>query len=68
MCLAKAFLNKMDGESILEDIAHMRLFDDRLELETLMGEKKIISGKVVEIDFATSKILLDNRREIKKSS
>lgn len=68
MCLAKAYLNKRDDEPMLQDIAHMRLHDGRVELETLLGEEKTISGKVVEVDFTTSRILLDERREVEKSS
>jgi predicted RNA-binding protein len=58
MCLAKAYLNKSADNPILQDIARMRLQEDRVELETLFGEEKVISGRVVEIDFSTSKILL----------
>jgi predicted RNA-binding protein len=64
MCLAKAYLNKSADNPILQDIARMRLHDDRVELETLFGEEKIIPGRVVEIDFSTSKIVLN---EIAKS-
>jgi predicted RNA-binding protein len=67
VCLAKAYLNKWSDESVLQDIAHMRLCDGRVELETLLGEEKVIPGKVVEVDFATSKILLDEDREAEKS-
>jgi len=59
MCLAKAYLNKSADNPILQDIARMRLHDDQVELETLFGEEKVISGRVVEIDFSTSKILLN---------
>ena len=58
MCLAKAYLNKSVDNPILQDIARMRLHDDRVELETLFGVERVISGRVVEIDFSTSKILL----------
>jgi len=58
MCLAKAYLNKSADNPILQDIARMRLHDDRVELETLFGEERVISGRVVEIDFSTSKIVL----------
>ena len=37
----------------------MRLHGGRVELETLLGEEKVIPGRVVEVDFATSRILLD---------
>jgi predicted RNA-binding protein len=59
MCLAKAYLNKGADEPVLHDIARMRLHDDRVELETLFGEERIISGRVVEVDFSTSKIMLN---------
>ena len=68
MCLAKAYLNKSGDEPVLQDIARMRLRGDCVELETLFGEERIISGRVVEVDFATSKILVDEHREADKSS
>jgi len=58
MCLAKAYLNKSVDKPILQDIARMRLHDDRVELETLFGEERVIPGRVIEIDFSTSKIML----------
>jgi len=68
VCLAKAYLSKWGDEPVLRDIAHMRLHDGRVELETLLGAEKVIPGRVVEVDFATSRILLDEHREADKSS
>jgi predicted RNA-binding protein len=68
VCLAKAYLNKWNDEPVLQDIAHMRLYDGRVELETLLGEGKVIPGRVVEVDFATSRILLDEHRKAEKAS
>ena len=68
MCLAKAYLNKWGKEPVLQDIAHMRLCDSRVELETLLGEEKVIAGKVVEVDFTASRILLDESRGPEKFS
>jgi predicted RNA-binding protein len=68
MCLAKAYLNKWGGEPVLEDVSHMRLREKQVELETLLGEEKVIPGTVVEVDFATSRILLDERRGADSSS
>lgn len=59
MCLAKAYLNKRDNEPVLQDIAYIRLHDNHVELETLFGQGKVIPGRVIEIDFATSKIILE---------
>jgi predicted RNA-binding protein len=67
VCLAKAYLNKWGNEPVLQDIAHMRLYDDRVELETLLGEEKVITGNVVEVDFTASRILLDANRESDKT-
>ena len=58
MCLAKAFIGSWKEQPILQDIAHMQVHEDRVELETLFGEGKVVPGKVIEIDFTTSKILL----------
>ena len=63
MCLAKAYLNKWGNEPVLQDIASMRLHRERVELETLFGEEKVIPGRVVEVDFTTSRILLDEHRK-----
>ena len=63
MCLAKAYMNNWDDEPVLQDISRMRLHGTRVELETLMGEEKVIPGRVVEVDFATSRILMDEHRE-----
>jgi predicted RNA-binding protein len=67
MCLAKAFISNSSKQPILEDIAHVRVQGDRVELETLFGEEKVISGRVAEIDFSTSRILLDEYHEANKS-
>jgi predicted RNA-binding protein len=67
MCLAKAYLNKSDDNPILQDVARMRLHDDQVELETLFGEERVISGRVVEIDFSTSKIVLSESTKANKA-
>lgn len=63
MCLAKVYLNKWHNEPVLQDIAHIRLHHEHVELETLFGEEKVIPGRVVEVDFTTSRILLDEHRK-----
>jgi predicted RNA-binding protein len=64
MCLAKAFLNKWSEQPILQDIAHLQVHKDEVEMVTLFGEEKVVSGKVIEIDFTASKILVGQRRMI----
>ncbi len=60
MCLAKAYLNKWGDEPMLQDIAYIWLRDGRVELETLFGKNEVVSGRVIEIDFSASKILLEH--------
>jgi predicted RNA-binding protein len=62
MCLATAYLNKGGEEPILRDIAYMRFNGDRVEMKTLFGEQQVILGRVLEIDFSTSRIILDQHR------
>lgn len=60
MCLARAHLNKIDEEPVLQDIARMQLQNGQVKLETLLGEEKLISGRVVEVDFVASRILMSD--------
>jgi len=60
MCLAKAYVNKESGEPIMQEISHMKFDGERIEMETLFGEAKVITGKVREIDFLASKVILDS--------
>lgn len=59
MCLANAYPKEEMTEPILEDIAHMQLDGDRIRMETMFGEEKVILGKVLEVDFESSKIIVE---------
>jgi len=59
MCLAKAYTNREMGEPILENISHMDLDGKTIRMETMFGEEKVIKGKVLEVDFENSKVILD---------
>ena len=61
MCLATAYLNTADSEPILQDIARMRFDGDHVEMEALLGEEKVILGRVLEIDFLASKVIVERR-------
>jgi predicted RNA-binding protein len=63
MCLANVYLSDSFDRPVLEDIAYVRLLDDHVHLKTLLGEEKTISGKVVEIDFSNSRILISQSNE-----
>lgn len=58
MCLAKVFINNWHGQPLLQDIAYLQTDGNRVKLETLFGEEKVVNGRLAEIDFSASKILL----------
>ncbi|MCK4387834.1 MAG: CooT family nickel-binding protein [Dehalococcoidia bacterium] len=58
MCLAKIYEATKDDKPILEDIAYMTIDGDRVEVETLFGERRIFQGKVHQVDFLKSRVQL----------
>jgi predicted RNA-binding protein len=60
MCLAKAFTNKGMGELILDNISHMRLDDESIRIKTMFGEERTIKGRVLEVDFENSQVIIDS--------
>ena len=63
MCLPKAFVNNWSEQPVFQDIARLRIYNDKVELETLFGEEKAIPGRVIEVDFTSSRILLGKADE-----
>ena len=59
MCLAAAYQGTQSDQPILQEIAHMTLDGNVIELETLFGEKKVLRGKLKEIDFMDSRIIIE---------
>jgi predicted RNA-binding protein len=59
MCLAKVYEAPKDSEPILEDIAYMTIEGNRVEIETLFGEKRVFQGKVRQVDFVKSRVVLE---------
>jgi predicted RNA-binding protein len=63
MCLANIYsIGNMD-QSILAEIAYLKWEDDHIEVETLLGENKVFRGKIKEIDFLNSKIVMEEMAE-----
>jgi len=58
MCLANAYINGKMVEPILENISHMDINGKSIRMETMFGEEKVIQGKVLEVDFENSKIVV----------
>ena len=59
MCMAKLYENTKGDNPILADIAYMVIDGDRVEVETLFGERRIFQGKVREVDFLKSRVQLE---------
>jgi len=59
MCMAKLYEAAKSDEPILEDIAYMKIDGERVEVETLFGEKRIFQGRVHQIDFLKSRVQLE---------
>ena len=61
MCLAAAYQSVEGDQPVLQQIAHVRINGNRVELETLLGERKILQGKIREIDFVNSKLIFETQ-------
>ncbi len=59
MCMAKLYEAAKSDEPILEDIAYMKIDGERVEVETLFGERRIFQGRVHQIDFLKSRVQLE---------
>ncbi|MBE9513517.1 MAG: CooT family nickel-binding protein [Chloroflexi bacterium] len=59
MCLAKVYESTDDDTAVLEDVVHMEIEGDRIEVETLFGESRAFRGKVRLIDFLKSRVELE---------
>jgi predicted RNA-binding protein len=57
--MAKLYEAKEGDKPIVEDIARLTIADQRVEVETLFGEKRVFQGKVRQIDFLKSQIQLE---------
>ena len=59
MCLATAYKRSQPDLPLLQEIAHVHIKGDNVELESLFGDNKVIKGRLAEIDFTASKIIID---------
>jgi predicted RNA-binding protein len=58
MCLAKVYDEPKEDEPALEDVAYLTVDGDRIEVETLFGERRAFQGRVRHIDFMKSRVEL----------
>jgi predicted RNA-binding protein len=59
MCLARVYETIEGDKPVLEDVAYIIIDGDRVEVETLFGERRIFQGKVHQIDFLKSRVQLE---------
>ncbi len=62
MCLASAYQNGDSDTPVLRDIARVSINGDTVELETLFGERKVLQGRLTEVDFTKSRIVVETIR------
>jgi len=61
MCMARLYEAKQGGRLIVEDVARITIEDERVEVETLFGERSIFQGKLRSIDFVKSEVQLERK-------
>ena len=47
------------GDTIAAETEALRIDGDTIEIETLFGEGKIVQGRVAEIDFMKSRVVIE---------
>ncbi len=60
MCESYAYFKKQDKEEfIMKDVAKMTpLPDGKIRLETILGDERVVEGKVLEVDFESHRIVI----------
>ncbi len=62
MCLAKAFLGG-DVKPVAEEITSIKKEDGQLLVTTLFGERMELAAAIKEIDFRSSRVVLEKTAE-----
>jgi len=65
MCESYAYLKKRDSEElIMKDVVRLTPTEDgKIRLETILGDEKIVGGRLLEVDFNTHRILIEKDGE-----
>ncbi len=62
MCLGTAYyIQGQSQEKILQDVAFIDLQGDQIRLVTLLGQEKLVDGKLLEVDLEQGSILFQAR-------
>lgn len=40
-----------DGDTIMEDVLYIKIDGEKIDLQSILGSKKSLSGKIVELDL-----------------
>jgi predicted RNA-binding protein len=59
MCLANIYQRGNGGKLLMKDIAYLKVDGDQIKVENLTGEGKVLQGRIKEIDFMSSDIVIE---------
>ena len=59
MCLANIYQNTKTAKPLIKSVARLRVDGNQVVAETLMGESQIVPGKITEIDFMNSDVIVE---------
>lgn len=40
-----------DGDTIMEDVLYIKIDDEKIDLTDILGQRKTLEGKIVELDL-----------------
>ncbi len=61
MCLANAYyVDDQQKELIFRDVSYMEFLEGKIRLVTLLGEEKVVSGQVLDVNFEESSIAIEH--------
>jgi predicted RNA-binding protein len=65
MCLAKAYVRPEAGQAaagtgdlLMENVTQVLVEGDELRLKSLFGDSEVLLGRIVSVDFAEGKLVL----------
>lgn len=50
---------KPDGTILAEDVVHIRVVDDAIELRGILGDVTTVHGRIVEIDITNERAIVE---------
>ena len=58
MCLATV-IKKSDGTAIFKNVSRIDVDGDKLIIRDIMGDEKLVEGKILMVDLANSMVEVD---------